>query len=98
LGRLDSQGRANVRSSTFRTLRPRTIADGSGIGDLASGAGCAAQCIKVRAVERDSTGTCYDSLGSGPFSQSLSGSNKRKCHKRTWNTAVCRFDLDEVFC
>lgn len=258
---VDSQGRANVRSSTFRTLRPQTIADGSGIGNLASGAGCAAQCIrtaqveaglraarmtvntnvparlmitaardeplqtslgpsfvqpevdirtnemrtewsgelldlvaserynviiraidangrmsvrqgtfetakrqaivtfkrirvsydgdkgrnrgelafhakvngywrlsrgedkvrsnstvhfanggtigftdltrwidiKVQAVERDSTGTCYDSLGDGPFSQSLSGSNKRKCHKRTWNTAVGQFDLDEVF-
>jgi hypothetical protein len=257
---VDSQGRANVRSSTFRTLRPQTIADGSGIGDLASGAGCAAQCIrtaqmeaglraarmtvntnvparlmitaaraeplqtslgpsfahpevdirtnemrtqwsgelldlvaserynviiraidangrmsvrqgtfetakrqaivtfkrirvhydgdkganrgelsfhakvngywrlkrgedkvksnstvhfpngggigftdltrwidiKVQAVEYDRTGTCYDSLGTGPFPQ-LSGSVKKRCHKRTWNTAVGEFDLDEVF-
>jgi hypothetical protein len=257
---LDSQGRANVRSSTFRTLRPQTIADGSGIGDLASGAGCAAQCIrtaqveaglraarmtvntnvparlmitaardeplqtslgpsfahpevdirtnqmrtqwsgelldlvasegynviiraidangrmsvrqgtfetakrqaivtfkrirvyydgdkgrnrgelafhakvngywrlergegkvrsnstvhfpnggsigftdltrwidiKVQAVERDSRGTCFDYLGSGPFPE-LSGSNRKNCHKRTWNTAIGQFDLDEVF-
>ena len=257
---VDSQGRANTRSSTFRTLRPETIADGSGIGDLASGAGCAAQCIrtaqmeaglraarmtvntnvparlmisaaraeplqtslgpsfahpevdirtsemrtqwsgelldlvaserynviiraidangrmsvrqgtfetakrqaivtfkrirvhydgdkganrgelafhakvngywrlhrgegkvksnstvhfpsggsigftdltrwidiKVQAVERDSRGTCFDQLGSGPFPE-LSGSNRKKCHKRTWNTAIGQFDLDEVF-
>jgi hypothetical protein len=48
---VDSQGQANVRSSTFRTLRPQTIADGNGIGDLASGAGCAAQCIRTAGVE-----------------------------------------------
>ena len=53
--------------------------------------------LKVQAVERDSKGTCYDSLGPGPFSEKLSGSHKKKCHKRTWNTAVGEFDLDEVF-
>jgi hypothetical protein len=257
---VDSQGRANRRSSTFRTLRPQTIADGTGIGDLASGEGCAAQCIrtaqieaglraakltvnmnvparlmitaaqaeplqtslgpsfahpevdirtnemrtqwsgelldlvasrrynviiraidangrmsvrqgtfetakrqaivtfkrirvhydgdkgsnrgelafhakvngywrlergegkvrsnstvhfpngggigftdltrwidiKVQAVERDKTGTCFDYVGSGPFPE-LSGSTKKNCVKRTWNTAHGQFDLDEVF-
>jgi hypothetical protein len=257
---VDSQGRANTRASTFRTLRPQTIADGSGIDDLASDAGCAAQCvrtaqieaglraakmtvntnvparlmitasrdeplqtslgpsfahpevdirtnemrtqwsgelldlvasrrynvivraidangrmsvrqgtfetakrqaivtfkrirvhydgdkgsnrgelafhakvnghwrlergegkvksnstvhfpngggigftdltrwidIKVQAVERDRTGTCFDYVGSGPFPE-LSGSTKKNCVKRTWNTATGEFDLDEVF-
>jgi hypothetical protein len=53
--------------------------------------------LKVQAVEHDAKGTCYDSLGSGPFSQKLSGSINEKCHKRTWNTAVGEFDLDEIF-
>jgi len=46
----DSQGRSNIRRSTFRTLRPETLLDDSGIGDLASGAGCAAQCIRTAQV------------------------------------------------
>jgi hypothetical protein len=49
--------------------------------------------VGVKAV--DSQGRA--NVRSGPFSQSLSGSHKRKCHRRTWNTAVGQFDLDEVF-
>jgi hypothetical protein len=48
---VDSQGRANLRTGAFRTLRPQTIADGSGIGDLASDAGCAAQCIRTAGID-----------------------------------------------
>jgi hypothetical protein len=52
--------------------------------------------IKVQAVERDRTGTCFDYVGSGPFPE-LTGSIKKNCVKRTWNTAHGQFDLDEVF-
>ena len=52
--------------------------------------------LKVQAVERDRKGTCSDQQGSGPFPE-LSGSIKKRCVKRTWNTALGQFDLDEVF-
>ena len=52
--------------------------------------------LKVQAVERDRKGTCSDQLGTGPFPE-LSGSIKKRCIKRTWNTAVGEVDLDEIF-
>ena len=52
--------------------------------------------LKVQAVERDRKGTCSDQLGTGPFPE-LSGSVKKRCMKRTWNTAIGEVDLDEIF-
>jgi hypothetical protein len=52
--------------------------------------------LKVQAVERDTKGTCFNSLGEHQEA-TLSGSKKKNCHKVTWNTAHGQFDLDEVF-
>jgi hypothetical protein len=57
--------------------------------------------FNVQGVERDTKGSCVDSLRDGPFSSPLTGSAKKKCivgsHKRTWNTAGGWLDLEGTF-
>jgi hypothetical protein len=52
--------------------------------------------LRVQGVERDRKGTCFDYIGSGPFT-SLGDSTKKNCMRKTWNTAVGTLDLDADF-
>ena len=52
--------------------------------------------LKVQAVERDRKGHLLGPAGQRPFPE-LRRSIKKRCVKRTWNTATGQFDLDEVF-
>lgn len=51
--------------------------------------------VRVQGIERDTKGTCFDTLGSGPRLE-LSGSIKNECITKTWSTAVKRYSAESL--
>ena len=51
--------------------------------------------VRVQGVESDRKGTCFDSLGSGPF-EALSGKIEADCMAKTWSTAIKSYSAESL--